>query len=150
MRIVMEVGYGTSLQALRERGAGQKRVDAGQAALFVQELRPELHRHAPTRQAAGPESGCRAALCQRLVHEPQRQVAGRLDTHHPGLARAVRPGLRAEARAGGPGGGDRTRRDVALSKKSPSPSGSGRLGIVLQASWWTGNAAVVTKPPANT
>ena len=34
-------------------------------------------------------------------------------------------------------------------KKSPSRSGSGRLGIVLQASWWTGNAAVVTRPQAS-
>ena len=34
-------------------------------------------------------------------------------------------------------------------KKSQSRSGSGRLGIVRQASWWTGNAAVVTRPPAN-
>jgi transposase len=34
-------------------------------------------------------------------------------------------------------------------KKSPDPSGSGRLGIVLQGSWWTGNAGVVTKPPAS-
>ena len=34
-------------------------------------------------------------------------------------------------------------------KKSPSRSGSGRLGIVLQGSWWTGNAAVVTRPPAS-
>ncbi len=34
-------------------------------------------------------------------------------------------------------------------KKSQSPSGSGRLGIVRQASWWTGNAAVVTRPPAS-
>jgi transposase len=34
-------------------------------------------------------------------------------------------------------------------KKSPSRSGSGKLGIVLQASWWTGSAAVVTKQPAN-
>ncbi len=32
-------------------------------------------------------------------------------------------------------------------KKSPSSSGSGRLGIVLQGGWWTGNAAVVTGPP---
>ncbi len=32
-------------------------------------------------------------------------------------------------------------------KKSLSHSGSGRLGIVLQADWWTGNAAVVTPPP---
>ena len=34
-------------------------------------------------------------------------------------------------------------------KNSPSHSGSGRLGIVLQGSWWTGNAAVVTKPPVS-
>jgi transposase len=34
-------------------------------------------------------------------------------------------------------------------KKSRSRSGSGRLGIVLQGSWWIGNAAVVTRPPAN-
>ena len=34
-------------------------------------------------------------------------------------------------------------------KKSPSHSGSGKLGIVVQASWCTGNAAVVTRPPAN-
>src|SRR4051794_31158526 len=34
-------------------------------------------------------------------------------------------------------------------KKSQSRSGSGRLGIVLQGSWWTGNVAVVTKSPAS-
>jgi hypothetical protein len=34
-------------------------------------------------------------------------------------------------------------------KKSPSRSGSGRLGIVRQANWWTGNAGVVTRPPAS-
>lgn len=34
-------------------------------------------------------------------------------------------------------------------KKSLSSSGSGRLGIVLQGSWWTGNAAVVTRPLAS-
>lgn len=34
-------------------------------------------------------------------------------------------------------------------KKSPSRSGSGRLGIVLQANWWTGSAAVVTRPRAS-
>src|SRR3982751_4480047 len=33
--------------------------------------------------------------------------------------------------------------------QSPSRSGSGKLGIVRQASWWTGNAAVVTKSPAS-
>src|ERR671911_315195 len=34
-------------------------------------------------------------------------------------------------------------------KKSPSRSGSGKLGIVLQASWWTGSAAVVTRSHAS-
>jgi transposase len=34
-------------------------------------------------------------------------------------------------------------------KKSQSRSGSGRLGIVLQGGWWTGNVAVVTRPPAS-
>src|SRR3954454_23241393 len=33
-------------------------------------------------------------------------------------------------------------------KTTPAPSGSGRLGIVRQASWWTGSAAVLTMPPA--
>ena len=33
--------------------------------------------------------------------------------------------------------------------KSQSRSGSGRLGIVLQGSWWTGKAAVVTRPPVS-
>ena len=32
-------------------------------------------------------------------------------------------------------------------KRSRTSSGSGRLGIVLQGDWWTGNAAVVTLPP---
>src|SRR5687768_7719891 len=34
-------------------------------------------------------------------------------------------------------------------KKSPNRSGSGKLGIVRQVSWWTGNAAVVTRPPVS-
>jgi transposase len=34
-------------------------------------------------------------------------------------------------------------------KKSQSRSGSGRLGIVLQDDWWTGNAAVVTRSPVS-
>src|SRR5918996_1366281 len=32
-------------------------------------------------------------------------------------------------------------------KKRPANSGSGRLGIVLQAEWLTGNAGIVTPPP---
>ena len=34
-------------------------------------------------------------------------------------------------------------------KKSPSRSGSGRLGIVLQGGWSTGSAGGVTRPPAS-
>jgi transposase len=33
--------------------------------------------------------------------------------------------------------------------KSPTSSGSGRLMIVRQANWLTGNVAVVTESPAN-
>src|SRR3954463_2123913 len=87
----------------------------------MQRLRPELHRHACPRQAAGPEGGSCAALRQRAVDEPHRQVAWRLDPHHPGLAGAVRGRLRPEARAGRSGRGDRARRDVALSEKKSEP-----------------------------
>src|SRR3954451_11378372 len=121
MRIAREIGRGTSMQALRERRACQERVDAHQAALPVQSLRPELHRHASTRQIAGPEGGCRAALRQRSLDEPHRQAPGRLTPHHPGLAGAIRGRLRPEARAGRTSGGDRARRDVALSKKKSEP-----------------------------
>src|SRR4051812_34382580 len=34
-------------------------------------------------------------------------------------------------------------------KKSQNRSGSGKVGIVLQGSWWTGSAGIVTRPPAN-
>src|SRR5215210_1455048 len=87
----------------------------------MQRLRPELHRHAPTRQTAGPEGGSRAALCQRPVHEPHRPAARCLAPHHPGLARAVRSRLRAKTRAGRTSGGDRARRDVAGSEKKSEP-----------------------------
>src|SRR4051794_1709470 len=116
-----EIGRGTSMQALRGRTACQERADAHQAALPVQSLRPELHRHAAPGQAAGSEGSGRAALCQRLIHEPHRQAARGLDTHHPGLARAVRGRLRPEARAGRTSGGDRARRDVARLKKKSEP-----------------------------
>src|SRR4051794_16585553 len=121
MRSAREIGRGTSVQALRERRACEERVDAQQAALPVQRLRPELHRHAPTRQTAGPEGGGRAALRQRSVHEPHRQAPRCLDPHHPGLAGAIRGRLRPEARARRSGRGDRARRDVALPQKKSEP-----------------------------
>src|SRR3954471_18847975 len=121
MEIVREAGYGAVLYALRQRRAREERADAHQAALLVQSLRPELHQHACPRQTAGPESGSCAALHQRLVHEPHRPAAWRLNPHHPGLAGAVRPGLRPEAQARRSGRGDRARRDVALSEKKSEP-----------------------------
>ena len=42
----------------------------------MQRLRLQLHRHAPTRQTAGPEGGGCAALCQRPVHEPTAKLLG--------------------------------------------------------------------------
>src|ERR687889_2416383 len=121
MRIVREVCHGAALQALWGRGARQERTDAKQAALPVKGLRPDFHRHPRPRQAAGPEGRRCAALCQRAVDEPHRQVARRLLAHHPGLAGAVRGRLRPEARAGGPSGGDRARRDVARLEKKSEP-----------------------------
>src|SRR5919202_933569 len=120
-RIMEEVCYGAAMQALRQRGVRQERADARQAALPVQSLRPVLHGYTCPRQAAGHEGGRRPALCQRPLHEPHGQAPGCLDTHHPGLARAVRGSLRAETRTGRPGRGDRTRRDVALSQKKSQP-----------------------------
>src|SRR3954467_14705081 len=55
---------------------------------------------------------------------------------------------RAEARARGPRRRGRARRDVALSRKSPTSSGCGRLGIVLRGGSSTGSRAVGTRPPA--
>src|SRR3954451_14271340 len=121
MRIAREIGRGTSVQALRERTACQERAAAQPAALLVQRLRPELHRHASPGQAAGPEGGCGPALRQRLVDEPHRQAARRLDPHGSSLVGAVRGRLRPEARAGRTSGGDRAGRDVALSEKKSEP-----------------------------
>ena len=55
--IARAIGHGASVQALRERRACQERVDAQQAALLVQRLRPELHQRAPTGQAASLDRG---------------------------------------------------------------------------------------------
>src|SRR3954452_23215405 len=126
-----------------KRGARQERPDAGQAALPLQGLRAELHRHPAARHAAAGQGHGRPAVPERAVDEPHRQAARRLDPKRGGLDRAVRQSLRAEARAGGPRRRGRAGRDVALPKKSRTSSGSGRLGIVLQDGSSTGSWAVV-------
>src|SRR4051812_44102602 len=114
---LLESGDGTAVQGVWRRGAHQERLHAWQAALSLQGVRAELHRHTAARPAAGAQGHRGAALCQRPVDEPNRQAPGRLHPDRPGLDRAVRQGPCPEARAGRPGGGDRAGRDGALSQK---------------------------------
>src|SRR3954449_9180180 len=102
---------------MRERGARQERVHARQAALPLQGVRAELHRHAAARHAAAGQGRGGAALPERAVDEPHRQAPGRVDAQRAGLDRALRRSVRPEARAGGPRRRGRAGRDVAFSKK---------------------------------
>jgi insertion element IS1 protein InsB len=113
----MGVGDGVTVQAVRQRGARQERLHEGPAALPLQGLRSQLHRHPAARDAAPDQGHGRAPLPERAVDEPHRQAPGRVHAQRDDLDRAVRQSLRANARAGRPRLGDRTRRDVALSKK---------------------------------
>src|SRR3954453_10161275 len=113
----MEWTDGVAVQGVRERGARQERLHARQAALPLQSVRAELHRHAaPWHAAAGQGRGV-AAVPERAVDEPHRQAARRIDALGAGLDRALRRSLRPEARAGRPRRRGRAGRDVALSKK---------------------------------
>src|SRR3954464_14998903 len=110
---------GVAVQGVRERGARQERVHARQAALLVQGLRAELHRHAAPWRAAAGQGGGGAAVPERAVDEPHRQAARRVDALGAGLDRALRRSVRPEARARarGPRRRGRAGRDVALPKK---------------------------------
>src|SRR4051795_834097 len=108
---------GVAVQGVRERGARQERVHARQAALPLQGLRAELHRHAAARHAAAGQGRGGAAVPERPVDEPHRQAARGVDAQRAGLDRALRGSVRAEARAGRSRRRGRARRDVALSKK---------------------------------
>src|ERR687884_243781 len=108
---------GAAVQALRQRGARQERPDAGQAALPLQGVRAQLHRHPAARDAAPDQGHRRPALPQRPVDEPHRQAARGLDPQRDDLDRAVRRSLRPETRARGPRRRGRAGRDVALPKK---------------------------------
>src|SRR3954469_1229661 len=112
-----ERGNAAAVQAVRQRGARQERLHEGQAALPLQGLRAELHRHPAARHAAPDQGHGRPALPERAVDEPHGQAAGRLDPERDDLDRAVRQSLRAKTRARRPGDRRRAGRDVALSKK---------------------------------
>src|SRR3954453_21059980 len=102
---------------MRERGARQERIHARQAALPLQGLRAELHRHAATRDAPSGEGHRCPAVPERPVDEPHSQAARGVDAERAGLDRALRRSLRPETRAGRPRRCGRAGRDVALSKK---------------------------------
>src|SRR3954451_9017074 len=113
----MGIGDGVAVQAVRQRGARQRRLSERSAALSLQGLRAELHRHPAARHAAPDQSHGGAPLPERAVDEPHRQAARRLDAERAGLDRALRRSLRPETRARGPRRRGRARRDVALPKK---------------------------------
>lgn len=108
---------GAAVQALRQRGARQERLHEGFAALSLQGVRAQLHRHAATRHAAADQGHGGAPLPERAVDEPHGQAAGGLDPERDDLDRAVRRSLRPETRARGPRRRRRAGRDVALSQK---------------------------------
>src|SRR5438270_4070425 len=108
---------GPAVQGRRGRGARQERVHARQAALPLQGVRAELHRHAAPRDGAAGQGRGGAAVPERRLDEPHRQAAGRVDAQRPGLDRALRRSLRPETRARGPRRRGRAGRDVALPKK---------------------------------
>src|SRR3954467_6954132 len=102
---------------MRERGARQERLHAREAALPLQGVRAQLHRHAAARHAAAGQGHGRAAVPERAVDEPHRQAARGLDAERDDLDRAIRQSVRAEAGARGAGRRGRAGRDVAFSKK---------------------------------
>src|SRR4051794_37427791 len=102
---------------MRERGARQERVHARQAALPLQGLRAELHRHAAARHAAAGQGRGGAALPERGVAEPHRQAPGRVGAQRWGLESSLRRTVPPETPARGPRRRGRAGRDVAFSKK---------------------------------
>ncbi len=137
------------MQALRERAAGQERADAWSAALLVQGVRSDF---TDTPARGKPLALKAAAVLLYVSGLSMNRTAKLLGVSTPTVQAWLEQFAQAYAQKPEPEG-----RAVVIEldemwhylKKRPSRSGSGRLGIVLQASWWTGNAAVVTRPPAS-
>src|SRR5918911_4972290 len=70
------VGDGVAVRAVRERGARQERLHEGPAALPLQGVRAQLHRHAAARHAAADQGHGGAPVPERAVDEPHRPAAG--------------------------------------------------------------------------
>ncbi|HKG77060.1 MAG TPA: helix-turn-helix domain-containing protein, partial [Beijerinckiaceae bacterium] len=130
--------------------ARQEWADARQATLLMQSLRPELYRHAPTR--GKPLALKAAAVLLYVSGLSMNRTAKLLGVSTPTIQAWLEQVAAAYAQKPEPEG-----RAVVIEldemwhdlKKSQTPSGSGRLGIVLQGGWWTGNAGVVTRPLAS-
>ena len=137
------------MQALRERGAREERADAGTAALLVQGVWPELHQHA---RPGKPLALKAAAVLLYVSGLFMNRTAQLLGVSTPTIQAWLEQFAQAYAQKPEPEGRavvierDEMGHDL---KQSQSRSGSGRLGIVLQGSWWTGTAAVVTRPPVS-
>src|SRR4051812_2927855 len=70
------VGDGVTVQAVRQRGARQERLHEGSAALPLQGVRAQLHRHPAARDAAAGQGHGGGALPERPLVEPHPQAAG--------------------------------------------------------------------------
>jgi transposase len=111
-------------------------------------LRPNLHQHARGKPLALKAAAVLLYVSGLSINRTAKLLGVSTPTVQAWLEQFA-AAYAQETGAGGPIGGDRAQRDVALSEKCPSRPGSGKLGIVLQGRWWTGTAAVVTRPPAS-
>lgn len=82
---------GAAVEALRQRGARQERLDEGPAAPPLQGLRAQFHRHAGPQDAAAGQGHGGAPLAERAVDEAHRQAAGRVHPQRHDLDRVVGP-----------------------------------------------------------
>ena len=138
------------MQAVRERGAGQERVHARQAALPLQGLRAELLNFTDTPPRGMPLAMKATAVLLYLSGLSMNRTAKLLGVSTPSVMAWIERFARDHGRKPEPEG-----RALVIEldemwrylKKSRTNSGSGRLGIVLRGEWLTGNAAVVTPPP---
>ena len=134
------------MQRVRGRGARQERLHARRAALPLQGLRAELHRHAAARHAVRVKV---EAVLLYLSGLSMNRTAKLLGVSTPSVQAWIERFAEVYAQKPEPEG-----RAVVVEldemwhflKKRPTNSGSGRLGIVLRDGLSTGNPAVVTRP----
>jgi len=138
---------GAAVQALRQRGARQERLHEGPAAPPLQGLWAQF---TDTPARGMPLRVKVTAVLLYLSGLSMNRTAKLLGVSTPSVMAWIEQFAEAYAQKPEPEG-----RAVVVEldemwhflKKRPTSSGSGRLGIVLQGVWLTGNAAVVTPAP---